>query len=626
MILTGSWDKTARLWDTATARPIGPPLQHDDAVESVAFSPTGKTILTGSRDKTARLWDPATGKPMGMPLLHEDAVWLVAFGPDSRSILTVSLRGTAQLWDVVTGRPIGPPILHQDVDRLPVVYSPDGKIVLTGNDDKTARLWDAVSAVPIGPPIVHQDRIGKVAFSPDSRVFLTSSRMTARLWDVNLKPIGQAMFHQALITSTVFSPDGRTVWTGSWDGTAQVWDAATGLSVSPPLEHGGEVRALALSPDGRTVVTGSREGTARLWDVATMRSIGPTLLLQGWVSRIQFSRDGKTFFTDTQFPRETRVWHVPAQVDDDLPRVQAWVETITGLQVDGQGIVRSLDPRAWRARWEQLRELGGPPKMDSGWLVDPVLYGAEPTARAQQFIRRERWSEAEMAFNEAIAARPHNGYISQDRTWLRIRRNLASSRPEAGRGEIDSAVIESPGDLWLRRRQILSRLASGDRDGLIQARANLLDRFSGVDSGSDANEVAWACCLVPDVNDRLDVVVRLAEWAVRDASVRDGSTLNTLGAALFRAGRFQDAIGCLDLGGRARRGVEEPLDWPFLAMAHHHLGRRDEARRWLDRLRNHQPSDDPNKFWDELEIRLLRSEAEAVILYDPVFPADPFAH
>ena len=81
----------------------------------------------------------------------------------------------------------------------------------------------------------------------------------------------------------------------------------------------------------------------------------------------------------------------------------------------------------------------------------------------------------------------------------------------------------------------------------------------------------------------------------------------------------------MEEGLKARNGTEEPLDWPFLAMAHHRLGHRDEARRWLDRLRNRQPSTDPDQFWKELEIRLLHSEAEAVILYDPVFPADPFA-
>ena len=60
-------------------------------------------------------------------------------------------------------------------------------------------------------------------------------------------------------------------------------------------------------------------------------------------------------------------------------------------------------------------------------------------------------------------------------------------------------------------------------------------------------------------------------------------------------------------------------------MAHHRLGHRDEARHWVERIRNHQPRTDPDQFWEELEIRLLRSEAEAVVVYDPVFPAGPFA-
>ena len=62
-VLTGSWDKTARLWDAATGAPVGEPLAHDDWVSSVAFSPDGRTILTGCYDRTARLWDRETGRP-----------------------------------------------------------------------------------------------------------------------------------------------------------------------------------------------------------------------------------------------------------------------------------------------------------------------------------------------------------------------------------------------------------------------------------------------------------------------------------------------------------------------------------------------------------------------------------
>ena len=98
-----------------------------------------------------------------------------------------------------------------------------------------------------------------------------------------------------------------------------------------------------------------------------------------------------------------------------------------------------------------------------------------------------------------------------------------------------------------------------------------------------------------------------------------------LGAALYRADRCDDAIRRLEEGIRLRGGDGLPEDWAFLAMAHHRLGHRDEARRWLDRLGRHQPIADSTEFWYEREISLLRSEAEAVVLYDPVFPADPLA-
>jgi hypothetical protein len=50
-----------------------------------------------------------------------------------------------------------------------------------------------------------------------------------------------------------------------------------------------------------------------------------------------------------------------------------------------------------------------------------------------------------------------------------------------------------------------------------------------------------------------------------------------------------------------------------------------EAHSWLERIRTYRPSQRTDDFWDELEIRLLRSEAESVILYDSAFPSDPFA-
>ena len=60
-------------------------------------------ILTGSVDKTAKLWDAALGKLLAS-FEHEGAVSRVAFSPDGARILTVSLDKTAKLWDTVSGK------------------------------------------------------------------------------------------------------------------------------------------------------------------------------------------------------------------------------------------------------------------------------------------------------------------------------------------------------------------------------------------------------------------------------------------------------------------------------------------------------------------------------------------
>jgi hypothetical protein len=183
-----------------------------------------------------------------------------------------------------------------------------------------------------------------------------------------------------------------------------------------------------------------------------------------------------------------------------------------------------------------------------------------------------------------------------------------------------------PDDLVLRRYFGAALLASGDRAGWRSSNAALLNLFGGTLSPWTANGVAGACTLGPEAATDPGMVVRLAETAVKGArEIGKAVALSTLGAALYRAGRCDEAIGRLEEAIRARGGVGLPADWAFLAMAHHRLGHRDEAHRWLDWLREHQPSTDPAQFWDELAVRLLRAEAEAVILFDPAFPDDPFA-
>jgi tetratricopeptide (TPR) repeat protein len=238
-------------------------------------------------------------------------------------------------------------------------------------------------------------------------------------------------------------------------------------------------------------------------------------------------------------------------------------------------------------------------------------------------VARKRWPEAEAAFEAAVRARPINAKVWIERGQFYLMR----SEPEKAVAAFGEAIVLNPNDSLLRTRQILSLVAAGDFDGQRRACFNLLDRFRNTVPFT-ADDLARSCALAPGSVASHEDLVRLAEIAVQGLSGEEWKqdVLNSLGAVLYRAGRFEDAIRRLEEGIRFRKGESIPQDWAFLSMAHGRLGHHDEARRWLDRFRSYQPNADPNRFWEELEVRLLRTEAETVVVYDPIFPADPLVH
>jgi len=114
---------------------------HTGSVNSVAFSPDGRSALSGSADRTLKLWDVASGKEIRTFSGDTGSVFSVAFSPDGRSVLSGSDDNTLKLWDVASGKEIRSFSGHTWWVRS-VAFSPDGRSVLSGSRDCTLKLWD----------------------------------------------------------------------------------------------------------------------------------------------------------------------------------------------------------------------------------------------------------------------------------------------------------------------------------------------------------------------------------------------------------------------------------------------------------------------------------------------------
>jgi tetratricopeptide (TPR) repeat protein len=384
------------------------------------------------------------------------------------------------------------------------------------------------------------------------------------------------------------------------------------------------VHSVAFSPDGAMILTGCRDNRARLWDADTGQQIGQTMDHSDNTGGVAFSPDGRFLLTKS-WQLSARIWDAPAPLPDDPSRLAAWVEAATGLELDERGAVRALDRDAWQERRVRLAQLGGLPAPDQATRLDPMLYGEEPAARGDALAERGLWDQAEAAYLEAVRARPLDASWRANSAWAALTRfSIARGRPERAVAELGAAVSRWPDVLELRFWHCLALVAAGDRLGWERAIAGLLDRFPGPIPGpmnlwySDHDIIAFTSALGPYPLPDPEVSARLAEAAIRNAD-RDS---RWLGWALYRAGRYEEAIRRME---ERRGGI---ADFAFLAMAHHRLGHRDEPLRWLDQLRGlrqEELSTGPDVFWYGLAVRLLRSEAEAVVLYDPRFPDDPFA-
>ena len=210
----------------------------------------------------------------------------------------------------------------------------------------------------------HEGAVSSSCFSPDgARIVTASGDGTARLWDA---ATGQEILavrgHEGGVSSASFSPDGARIATASDDGTARLWNATTGQEIIALRGHEDWVLSASFSHDGARIATASGDGTVRLWNAITGREITALRGHEGWVHSASFSSDGGRVVTASD-DETARLWDTTTGQEIAVLRGHGgWVHSAS-FSPDGARIVTAscdCTARIWNAiTGQQISALRG---------------------------------------------------------------------------------------------------------------------------------------------------------------------------------------------------------------------------------------------------------------------------
>ncbi|GMF17931.1 unnamed protein product [Phytophthora fragariaefolia] len=329
LIATSSYDKTIRL-----LRPFDPPCAsnlsslgnkhcekevatltgHEGVVFSLAFNaPHATRLLSGSFDKTCRLWNVQTKEAIGIYHGHVGEVVGANFAPgapSSECFGSYSVDGTAILWDIETETNRLTLSGHSAEVSCLAFDSAEGKLVATGSCDSTVRLWDTRYGGCFRCIEHHDADISSVSFDYHGNTLLSSSADgTCKLWDART---GKSLYewdehHGHEVTHAAFNASGALVVSCGTDGKAYIYDTLTGTRRCTLSGHLKAVNKVCFSMQGLQILTASTDGTARVWNAFSGECLQVLRGHDAEVFDCSFSYDG-AFAVTASIDNSVRVW------------------------------------------------------------------------------------------------------------------------------------------------------------------------------------------------------------------------------------------------------------------------------------------------------------------------------
>jgi RNA polymerase sigma factor (sigma-70 family) len=226
-------------------------------------------------------------RALAAPRLRPLAALLLAIGLTAAGVATLGHEPrAAQPAAAPTGAPAAPAQAAQPPGQPPVRRDLFGDPLPAG------------AIARMGTVRFRHAQVG-VAFAPNGK-WLASAGYdgTARVWDVATgRELRRFVVHQASVQSVQFAPDGKALFGHGADGRVYIWDLEQGKLVRQIGLQFEAIPCWALAPDGKTLATAhhdfaNRNHKIRLWDAATGKELRVLKGHDDTICSLTFSPDG----------------------------------------------------------------------------------------------------------------------------------------------------------------------------------------------------------------------------------------------------------------------------------------------------------------------------------------------
>ncbi len=292
------------VWDTRTGGVVARLEGHPHYVRGVRFSPDRKLLASASLDKTVKLWN-LTSPGKALTLQHETPVHAISFSRDGRLLASGCSDGFVRIWNPATGR------LLRSWKATPanvfeaMAFSPDGSLLATSSTPML-RVWEVETGQLQREFTGLPGFANAIAFHPTAPRLYTGSNTIIKEWELNRRA-AVLQETRATVMAVAVSPNGKYIVSGSSDGTARLFDAASRNLIRSWPAHADEVRSMAFSPDSLLVASGSKDKAVKLWNVSDGRLVRTLIGHTERVLSIAFSPDGRHLVSSSA-DRTIRVW------------------------------------------------------------------------------------------------------------------------------------------------------------------------------------------------------------------------------------------------------------------------------------------------------------------------------